>query len=570
MELRQKKEKSKVIDERRTDPDEVVLEGKKKLMPRPPIVTVMGHVDHGKTTLLDTLRNANVASGEVGGITQAVSAFTVNLDGNDIVFLDTPGHEAFTSMRKCGSILTDLIVLIVAATDGVRPQTLESIEMARAAGVPIIVALTKVDMPGIDIEMSMEAISNELNVHGVITERHGGNVQIIPVSAPTGLGLEDLTEAISLQAEERNLLADPKSRGEAVILEGRIDRNLGVVCDLVTRWGTLKVGDYIVCGEQFGRIRQLLNTVTSKPVKQAPPSTPARLLGLKEVPAPGLDILAVPNNKRAKQVVEYRIKRRVEAETQAIEREQRQLAIEEAQAAKDKNNEDEDEEETAQTEMEVVNVPIILKADTDGSLEALRYSVDAVGAELEELTKSGRIAEGSGFKVIRRGVGEVTQSDVELAKSFGGQIFAFNVRSPAAVMKLAAQHEVNINSQSVIYHLLDDLRSEVDKATPKEKVVEVVGRAFVKQVFKMNPRNRREGEWVVAGCEVRSGTISKNKRLRVVRNEEVIHHSGLDSLRSYKDEVSEIKSGQDCGIALSSFQDFEVGDIIEAYDEKEG
>ncbi|GBG27487.1 Translation initiation factor IF-2 [Hondaea fermentalgiana] len=575
-----KHEKNRVKDEFRTDLETLSADAVAKFPTRSPIVTVMGHVDHGKTSLLDALRSTDVAGGEAGGITQSVGAFKFALDEQSIVFLDTPGHEAFTSMRRCGTLLTDVVVLVIAATDGVRPQTVESIEMARAANVPIIVAVSKVDMPGIDADDAMYRISSELTGHDVLTDLHGGAVQIIPIAAPSRRGLDDLSEAILLQSAEMNLVADPKSRGEAVVLESRLDQGMGGVADIVTRWGTLKVGDNVVCGEQHARVRQLLDTVTGKPLKEAGPATPVRLVGFKEPPAPASDILAVSSTKRAREVADLRARRRRDIEAEAAERlrfeaEQRaaaRQASETGEKAKGKKgkpaDEEEDEDERPMPLPDVV--PIVLKADTDGSLEALRYSVEGLSLEfLQKYEESSgvEIEDPSefGMKVIRRGVGPIASSDVELAKTFGARIFAFNVRAPNSVVRVAEQGGVEIVTQSVIYHLLDDMRKIMSEELTEKDNVQVLGSAKVLKIFKMNPRNRREGEWIVAGCSVESGEVAKSSRMRVRRGDEIIHRGGLDSLRHFKDDVGKVKQGQECGITLSAFQEFEEGDIIEAY-----
>ncbi|CAK8996260.1 Translation initiation factor IF-2 [Durusdinium trenchii] len=579
-------EQEKFTDEFRTDAEEEILAREDKLRRRPPIVTVMGHVDHGKTSLLDAFRNTNVAAGEHGGITQSVGAFTSSLNDQEIVFLDTPGHEAFTSMRKCGSLMTDIIILVVAATDGVRPQTIESIELAQAADVPLIVALSKVDMPGIDADDAMARVSEELAQHDIVTEVNGGSVQVIPVAAPQKLGLGDLADAITLQAEEMPLLADFACRGEAVVLESRMETGLGGVADVVCRWGTLKVGDNVVCGEQTARVRKMLDTVSGKAIKKATPGTPLRLVGFKEPASPGSDVLAV-SAKRAKEVVDLRSRRRKEIEAEASQRdrfkeaEEAAARAEEAQAEpssgrrynrfnrpkKGRGGKEEDEAGASADQPEAVPlVPVILKADTDGSLEALRYSVDAMSLDFQQRAVDQGFAPDCGFKVIRRGVGPVSSSDVTLADSFDAHIFAFNVRAPASVVKEANIKDVKLVNQSVIYHLLDDLKSLVEEKAPKAKVAKVLGSAKVLKIFSMNPRNRQEGTWIVAGCQVKSGTIGKKSRLRVVRDGEVVAESGLDSLRHFKDDVDVVKEGQECGITLSQFQDFEEGDVIEAFE----
>ncbi len=587
------REAARARDEQRTDAERALLEDWPGLEPRSPIVTVMGHVDHGKTSLLDALRKTKVAQGEAGGITQAVGAFTVMLGDSRVVFLDTPGHEAFASMRRCGSMLTDLIVLVVSCADGVQPQTIECAELALAAGVPVIVALSKIDTPGVLVDEARLRIGGQLQLAGLVTEDFGGHVQVVPIAAIKGVGLQDLTDAISLQADEMNLRAQRNARGEAVVLESRLDRAVGALTDVVVRWGTLRTGDFVVCGEQQGRVRQMLDTVTGEPVDEAGPATPVRVVGLSLPPTPATDLLAVPNAKRAKEISDLRTKRRVETERDVQLRELRvkelakgpaldpqqqaeQLALLQSKrplSAKQKTIARIEEERAARiSEREgrataAVKVPVIIKADTDGSLEALRYSVDAVSAELKQLAELSGLREGSEFQVVRRGVGPVTSSDVDLAKAFGAHIFAFNVRVPPPVTQAAAKLAVPLVTQSVIYHLLDDMRKLVEERAPRPNDVEVVGQLKVLKVFSMQPRKRGESTWIVAGCSVLSGKLARSNRIRVMRDKKLLFTGGLDSLKHFKADVTEVTKGQECGLSLSAFQDFKEGDIIEAYTE---
>ncbi len=588
------REVAKAHDERRTDAERALLEEWPGLEPRSPIVTVMGHVDHGKTSLLDALRKTKVAQGEAGGITQAVGAFTVMLGDSRVVFLDTPGHEAFASMRRCGSMLTDLIVLVISSADGVQPQTVECAELALAAGVPVIVALSKIDTPGVVVDEARLRVGGQLQLAGLFTEDFGGHVQVVPIAAIKGVGLEDLTDAISLQADEMNLRAQRDARGEAVVLESRLDRAVGALTDVVVRWGTLRTGDFIVCGEQQGRVRQMLDTVTGEPVDEAGPATPVRVVGLALTATPATDLLAVPNAKRAREIADLRTKRRVETERDVQLRElrlkelakgpaldpkqQAELALLERKrplSSKQKTMARIDQERAARiSEREgrstaAVKVPVIIKADTDGSLEALRYSVDAVSAELKQLAEQSGLREGSEFQVVRRGVGPVTSSDVDLAKAFGAHIFAFNVRVPPPVTQAAAKLAVPLVTQSVIYHLLDDMRKLVEERAPRPNDIEVLGQLKVLKVFSMQPRKRGESTWVVAGCSVLSGKLARSNRIRVMRDNKVLFSGGLDSLKNFKADAQEVTKGQECGVSLSAFQDFKEGDVIEAYTEQQ-
>jgi len=583
------RDENRAKDEFRTDPQQAMLEDPSKLKDRDAVVTVMGHVDHGKTSLLDALRNTNIAAGEEGGITQRVGAFNFTLENQNIVFLDTPGHEAFSSMRRCGSMLTDIIVLVVAATDGVRPQTIESIEMAKAAGVPLVVALSKVDVAGIKESEARNRIAAQLTEHGVETEDMGGDVQVVPIAAPRRQGLKELSEAILLLASMLELKADHTSRGEGVVLESTLDKGLGGVADIVTRWGTMKVGDNVVCGEQATKIRKLLHTVSGKPMKEAPPSTPVRLIGFKEPPAPGSDVLVLKDQRRAKEVAQLRKNRRIEIEAEEMriaefkvqdERlQEREDAVkagykDRAKAYREKLKKEQEAEDVEKEDEEqqrlnaaVKVLPVILKADTDGSLDALRYSTDGLSQQFQQRAEDLGITEECGIKVIRKAVGPVTASDVDLARTFEAKIFAFNVRADQSVMKQAGREGVEIFAQAVIYHLLDDMKKLIDENTPREPEVNILGSAKVLQVFKMRPRNRREGEWFVAGSKVEKGEIKKGQRLRVRRGDEVIFKGGMDSLKHFKDDVNKVSEGQECGISLSAFQDFEHGDIIEAYED---
>ena len=555
-------QKDKVADEVRT-----VIESGEGTEARPPMVTIMGHVDHGKTTLMDTLRHASVAASEEGGITQKVAAFSFGLgDGNlPATFVDTPGHEAFASMRRCGALVTDIIVLVVAATDGVRPQTIESIELAKAGNIPVIIALTKVDMDGIDPEEAKMRVSNELATYGVETEVIGGDVQMVPLAAPKGVGIESLVEAITLQAEMMELRADAKARGEAVVLESFLDPSLGPVADVIVRWGTLKAGDIFVVGEEHGRIRQLLSTVDSSQLRSATPAVPVRVLGLNSCVRPGLDLLVVPNNKRAKQVVSLRTRRRVAAE--AIAENDREASGER------ENGLDDEETEELIVKDEPILCKMVLKADTDGGLEALKYSIEALNHKVTELIlneveqdKELTLPEGSGFVIVREGIGPISKQDLEIAASFGAAVYGFNVRAPRNIVAIAAGEGVELVNKGVIYHLLEDIESSLYKSAAPTTVERVVGKAEVLQTFLMNPEKRGDSEWTVAGCRISEGEISVSNRVRVTRLGEVIHSSsGIDSLKHYKRKVKSLGKGQECGISLSGFQEFQNGDVIEFY-----
>lgn len=634
---------------------------------RSPIVTVMGHVDHGKTTLLDTLRNASVASGEEGGITQSVGAFRVSLDRiqqnlhgpktvneekrskelqeetESVVFLDTPGHEAFNSMRKCGTQITDLALVVVSATDGLQPQTIESIQLALANSVPIIVAVTKIDavvpfeqlkdksmselleLPAIGV--TLEKVSTELIVHGVETELIGGTIQIIPISAPKYIGLDSLIEALSLQAELMSLKAPRDVRGEAIVLESRVDKHLGVVCDLIVKHGTLKPGNIVVVNENYAKIRQIMEPSSSIAVNknlalsQAIPSDPVRVTGLSfDVPA-GSEVLVVDSISRAKEVAKLRGSKLHQAEknqrmlenAEVEETVSTAVILEDAQYLKYKELiKSEEIHQFFRTQyqgLESVIQPVILKAETDGSLNALKYSIENISLkvqqqaeqyskEVEKLKKTlfetlkttGQLDEmrvleeirskktkrvlplNSGFKVIEAGVGAITEQDMVQVDQFKDVvILGFNVRSTVKGLlkgkggKRKGGGGERVYNHGVIYHLLDDAKKLLFKHLPNVERHETVGRAEVLQLFTMT--TKKKSAWVVAGCKVRSGQISKKSRIRIIRENQIIHEtSGIDSLNYFKERVALVKTDQDCGISLNSFSEYKVGDYIEAYD----
>ena len=699
------------------------------LRPRSPVVTIMGHVDHGKTTLLDALRNTRVASGEAGGITQAVSSFKVNVSSEqsspvqEVVFIDTPGHEAFASMRECGAMLTDIVVLVVAATDGVRQQTIESIQHAHSCGVPIVVALTKCDVDGIEEAAESERIANELMAAGVQCESLGGDVQIIPISSLRGDGLPELLEALALEAEMMELKASFSGRGEAVVLESTTQKGKGAVCEALVRWGAMKRGDVVVVGHQYGKIRSLLDTVTGKAMPAAKPVTPVRLVGLKSAALPGADILVVKNEKVARKLIENR--------TQYAE----QIGKNEADsgdgsiaAARSGVRDAEDAawyfgsdsslidpvSNLPMTALDVPQVPFILKADTEGSMSALKHSIKKMEEDraMEYALKGGPgyIAKGTpnaehtiddeegfegivlpllrwyrehylpsilnevperihvplgfnvyedqlheagvdyslidaafqrsalelhdfvyekdaqplhfplgkavqyircsklydeddeerdfedystsnigkyakrrpaldaiglewsppeSYKVINDSLGDVSKTDLEIAKSFNARIFGFNVNCPQKIFKAYRGIGMHCSTNDVIYRLLDEIGDIIDPSSlqVERSKIDVQGRADVLQVFEMNKvKGAKSSQWNVAGSNVVEGTIRMGDRVRVIRNDQQIAHNlKMDSLRHMKQEVSSISNGMECGIHVKGFDDFEAGDIIQTY-----
>ena len=565
---------------------------------RIPVVTIMGHVDHGKTTLLDHLRSASVASGEAGGITQAVSAFLVPVNDSEICFLDTPGHEAFNSMRRHGASITDIVILIVAATEGLRPQTIESINLAKSAGVPIIVAVTKIDVLKEDYEReaAVQSITSELASLGL----DESDSQIIPISAPKGIGIEDLIEAIELQASlMENIRAPINVPGELVVLESVIDQAMGASAIVINRWGTTKVGDNILTGKQLARVRVMKDPVSGKQLKKLVPGHPAQISGFKNPPTPGEDILVLDKKtmRKAKSIIALRKKEDLDLlysehedteleRQQVIENNKVKRAMEKRIRFFKRNGilgkelkELEDElaelielEEGGETEAEPVTVQLILKADTDGALEALKYSIEGLNAEVQatEEDENSTIPKGSGFQIVHAGVGAVNSSDVEAAARFGAQIYGFNVRAPASLTTKLKQENVEMKTHSVIYHILDDLKVDISSTLPPEIKEIIVAQAEVKQVFEMNGKRRGDPKWKVAGSFIKSGTFNKNDRVRVVRNGKVISPTtGVGSLKIFNEDVQSVDKSLECGIALNSFEEFKEGDIIETFVQEE-
>ncbi len=502
------------------------------LRPRPPVVTVMGHVDHGKTSLLDALRQTDVAAREAGGITQHIGAYRVDIGrGLPVTFIDTPGHEAFTEMRARGAQVTDIVVLVVAADDGVMPQTVEAIRHAQAAKVPIIVAINKIDKPDAD----PQRVKNELLNYGVVVEEFGGEVLAVEVSAKERIGLEELIEAIQLQAELLDLKANPDRRALGTILEAKLEKGRGPVATVLVQNGTLRVGDVVVAGCHWGRVRAMMDDRGQR-VKQAGPAVPVEILGLDGVPEPGDRLVAVESEERAREVAEYRQRKRREEE-------QRRRAGRPAGTLEDL---------FARLKAgETRELPILLKADVHGSLEAIRGGIEKLATEEVRPV------------VIHAGVGAISESDIHLAKASQALIIGFNVRAPAAVRELAKREGVEIRYYAVIYQLLDDVKQMLKGLLAPEARETVLGHAEVRQVFNVPKVGR------VAGCMVTDGVVRRNARVRVVRDGVVIHDGTLASLRRFKEDVREVREGYECGIGLEGFQDIREGDVLEIYEVQE-
>lgn len=495
---------------------------------RPPVVTVMGHVDHGKTSLLDYIRHTKVTDKEAGGITQHIGAYHVTTDHGVISFIDTPGHAAFTAMRERGAQATDIVILVVAANDGVMPQTIEAVKHSKAAGVPIIVAVNKMDLAGASIDKAKQDLSN----HDVIPEDWGGDTQFIPVSAKTGMGIEDLLEAISLQAELMELKAVVDKPAKGIVVESSLDKGRGPVATVLVKSGTLKKGDMVLSGEQFGRARRMLNELGEE-VTEAGPSIPVVIQGLSGVPVAGEEFLVVKNEKRAKAAA---------AERKAHERDERLKA---QQAAKLENL----MSNMGKKEKLVVN--LLIKADVQGSVEALKESLTTLGNDDVEV------------RAIATGVGGITNADAQLALSARAIIIGFNVRADKAAREVIKQNDLDLHYYSIIYEAIDNIKASITGFLGTETKEVIIGNAEVKDVF----RSSQFGS--IAGCIVLEGTFKRDNPIRVLRDNVVIFEGELESLRRYKDDVKEVKSGTECGIGVKGYDEIQAGDEIECYERVE-
>ncbi len=498
-----------------------------ELAHRSAIITVMGHVDHGKTSLLDYIRKAKVAAGEAGGITQHIGAYRVGTSHGELTFLDTPGHAAFTAMRARGAQCTDVVILVVAADDGVMPQTIEAIQHAKAAGVPIVVAINKCDKPSIDIDR----VRHELVAKDVVPDDWGGDTQFVQVSAHTGMGIDQLLEAVAIQAEMLELQAEVGVPARGVVIESRMDKGRGVVATLLVQSGTLKVGDIILAGQSFGRVRAMSNE-RGELVKEAGPSTPVEILGLDTAPLAGDEFGVVPDERKAREVAEFR------AEKERQERLTRQ------QASKLENM------FSGMTGGERKVLPVVLKADVRGSLEAISAALNEMG--------NGEVE----VNIVGDGVGGITENDMNLALTSGAIVLGFNVRADASARKLAEREGIDLRYYSIIYQLIDEIKAALGGMLSPERIEEIIGIANVREVF----RSPKFGQ--VAGCMVIEGTVHRNKPIRVLRNNVVIFEGELESLRRFKDDVSEVRNGVECGIGVKNY-DVKVGDQIEVFDVKE-
>ncbi|MDO8653360.1 MAG: translation initiation factor IF-2 [Undibacterium sp.] len=496
--------------------------------PRAPVVTVMGHVDHGKTSLLDYIRRAKVASGEAGGITQHIGAYHVETPRGMITFLDTPGHEAFTAMRARGAKATDIVILVVAADDGVMPQTKEAIAHAKAAGVPLVVAINKIDKPG----ANMDRVKQELVAESVVPEEYGGESPFVPVSAKTGEGIDDLLEQVLLQAEVLELRAPKDAPAKGLVIESRLDKGRGTVATILVQSGTLKRGDVVLAGSSYGRVRAMLDE-NGKNISEAGPSIPVEIQGLTEVPAAGEELMVMVDERKAREIALFR------------QGKYRDVKLAKQQAAKMENIFDN------MGEGEVRNLPIIVKTDVQGSQEALVQSLVKLS------TSEVRV------QVVHAAVGGISESDVNLAVASKAVIIGFNTRADASARKLAESNGVDIRYYNIIYDAVDEVKAALSGMLAPEKRETVIGQVEIRQVFMVS----KVGS--IAGCLVTEGTVKRTSSVRLLRNNVVVWTGELDSLKRYKDDAKEVKAGMECGLSLKSYNEIEVGDVLEVFEVQE-
>jgi translation initiation factor IF-2 len=496
------------------------------LQSRPPVVTIMGHVDHGKTSLLDAIRNANVVAGEAGGITQHIGAYQVEKNGQKITFIDTPGHAAFTAMRARGAQATDIAILVVAADDSVMPQTIESINHAKAAGVPMIVAINKVDKPAAD----PQKVRTELLQHEVFVESMGGEVLDVEVSALKQLNLDGLLDAILLQSEVLDLKANPDRTAEGVVIEAELDKGRGSVATVLVQSGTLKIGDILVAGDEWGRVRALVNDIGEQ-VKEAGPSTPVEILGLQGTPQAGDRFAVVENEARAREVAEYR----------------QRLSRDKAAARQSGSRGSLEQMMTQLSDAGVKEFPLLIKGDVQGSIEAISGALEKLGTDEVRA------------RIIHSGAGAITESDVSLAEASGAAIIGFNVRANKQARDAAERSSSEIRYYNIIYDLVDDVKAAMSGLLSPERRETFLGNAEILEVFSITKVGK------VAGCRVTEGKVERGAGVRLIRDSVVIHEGKLKTLKRFKDEVGEVPSGQECGMAFENYEDIRAGDVIECF-----
>ena len=522
----------KAVAARLTDPeaylDEAGQQTEAELKPRPPVVTVMGHVDHGKTSLLDYIRRTKVAAGEAGGITQHIGAYHVTTPRGVITFLDTPGHEAFTSMRARGAKVTDLVILVVAADDGVMPQTIEAISHAKAANVPLVVALNKIDKP----EANPDRVKQELVVQSVVPEEYGGDSPFVPVSAKTGKGIDELLEQVLLQAEVLELKAPVDALAKGAVIEARLDKGRGPVATVLVQSGTLKRGDVLLAGGVFGRVRAMTDE-SGHQVTEAGPSIPVEIQGLSDVPNAGDEMMALGDERKAREIALFR------------QGKFRDVKLASKQAAKLENMFEQLKED------EVRVLPLVIKADVQGSQEALVHALPRLSTDEVKVN------------IVHAGVGAITESDVNLALASKAVIIGFNTRADAMARKLAESSGIDIRYYNIIYDALADVKAALSGMLAPERKENILGLVEVRQVFRISKVG------TVAGCYVTEGLVRRNARVRVLRDNVVIHDGELDSLKRFKDDVREVKAEFECGLSIRNYSDIRVGDQLEVYEVQE-
>lgn len=517
--------KEEIINEE--DFEKAQIEDKEEdLKERPPVVTIMGHVDHGKTTLIDAIRNSNLVDSEVGGISQEIGAYQKTIDGKKITFIDTPGHEAFSAMRSRGASVTDIVVLVVAADDGVMPQTIEAIDHAKAAKVPIIVAINKTDLP----QANPDRVLNELMEHDVIAEKFGGDVLTCEISAKKKIGINNLLEDILLQAEMLQLKANPKRYAIGTVLEAELDKGEGPKASLIVQNGTLYSNDFVVVGTTYGKMRRMTNEY-KQVVKEAGPSTPVSVIGLSEVPLAGDRFMAFPTEKQAKDIAEKRRLKKVQEER-----------------AQNSGVTSLDDLYTKINEGQLTQINIVLKTDSTGSAEAVKGSLEKLNNDQVRVN------------IIRAAAGAITESDILLASASGAIIYGFNVRPSAVIRKKAEEERVEIRLHRIIYALTEEMEDAIKGKMKKEEVEKVTGQAEVRNVFKVS----KVGE--IAGCMVTDGSIKASSKCRILRDGTIVYEGSIESLKRFKDDAKEVKQGYECGIKILSFNDVHEGDIIEGYE----
>ena len=516
--------KEKVVDEAHFEEIEIE-DDPSSLVERPPVVTVMGHVDHGKTSIIDAIRHSNVAGKEAGGISQAIGAYQKEHNGKKITIIDTPGHAAFTAMRARGASVTDIVVLVVAADDGVMPQTIEAIDHAKAANSQIIVAINKMDKPG----ANPHKVKEELMAHDVIAEDYGGDVIMVEVSAKTKQGLDDLLDAILLKAEMMELKANPNRYAIGTVLEANLDKGEGPKATLLVQNGTLSAADFVVVGDIYGKIRRMTNE-NGMVLKSAGPSTPVAVTGLSSVPAAGDRFMAFPTERQAKEIAEKR----------ALEKLEKTRSKTSAMSLSDLNN--------LVTAGQVEDINVIVKADTDGSAEALKASLEKLSEDKVRV------------KVISAAAGAISDNDVLLASASHALIYGFNIRPDARIKTLAEEQGVEIRLHRIIYELLDEMKNAIKGKYKAEVVEKVTGQAEVRHIYKITHVG------TVAGSYVTSGEIKAGEKVRLLRNGAIVYEGSLESLKRFKDDVKEVRQGYECGLRIAGYNDVKEGDIVEGYE----